>query len=412
MATADQIIASLKGLNADSFADEVERVRLRDALFEAFRKTQSPWDIAWEHIWVNPATAAAAQTLIDAGVFKRWAEAGGEPITCARLAELTGADVELIRRLMRALAGQCLVNETAEDTYGRTAWAKAVAEDPPFPGMYNAFYHDLNIPLFTTLPAYLRSIGFRNPTDVNDGNFQHWHGAGTNFFNYIGTHKQLAADFNDTMECHGKYNLTSWVDIYPTETIIAAAAADETARGRPLVVDVGGGKGHDLRKFLSRHPDVPAGSLVLQDLPDILRSAEAELGAWAASSASSSSTSSAITVQPHDFFQPQPVRGARVYFMHAVLHDWPDDKARQILRALAPAMEKGYSRLLIHESLVSSVRPLSRVTISDLTMMACLSAAERSEDQWRALIESVGMRVLKIWRPVQSMESIIEVEVV
>jgi hypothetical protein len=98
--------------------------------------------------------------------------------------------------------------------------------------------------------------------------------------------------------------------------------------------------------------------------------------------------------------------------MHNVLHDWPDAAARQILQALAPAMERGYSRLLIHESLVSSERPLSRVTVSDLTMMACLAAAERAEEQWRELVAGVGMRIVKIWRPVQSVESIIEVEVV
>ncbi|KAK7750236.1 hypothetical protein SLS62_007866 [Diatrype stigma] len=32
---------------------------------------------------------------------------------------------------------------------------------------------------------------------------------------------------------------------------------------RPLVVDAGGGKGHGLRNFCARHPDVPAGSLIL-----------------------------------------------------------------------------------------------------------------------------------------------------
>lgn len=296
---------------------------------------------------------------------------------------------------MRLLAGQCLVTETAEDTYARTPWATTLADDPPFASMYGGFYHELQSPLFRALPGFLKKTGFQNPTNVNDCNFQHWRGEGANLFEFIGTNPELTSPFNDTMECHSKYNLTPWVDIYPTDTIVAARRDD-----RPLVVDVGGSKGHDLKKFLARHPDVPAGSLVVQDLPDILKGVAADLPP-------------AITVRPHDFFTPQPAasHGARVYFMHNVLHDWTDDKARTILQNLAPAMDKGYSRLLIHESLVTSVKPLARVTVSDITMMACLAAAERSEAQWRALVESAGLRVVRIWRPVQSVESIIEVEV-
>jgi hypothetical protein len=96
MASADQLVANLEGIDADSFANEAERIRARDALLEALRKVQSPWDLAWDHNWVNGATNAAIKTLIDAGVFTKWAEAGGEPITCTKLAELTGADDLLI----------------------------------------------------------------------------------------------------------------------------------------------------------------------------------------------------------------------------------------------------------------------------------------------------------------------------
>lgn len=292
---------------------------------------------------------------------------------------------------MRAIAGQLLITEVAEDTYARTPWAKALAEDSSFPGMYGGFYHELNSPMFRTLPSYLQQTGYKNPTDVNNCNFQYWRGEGANMFQYVGTNPLLTSDFNDAMECHSKYNLTPWPEVYPTDTVVSAAKP-----GVPLVVDVGGGKGHDLKKFLAKHPDIPPGSLVLQDLPDILKGVETE---------------PAIEIQHHDFFQPQPVKGARVYFMHNVLHDWPNATATQILKNLAGSMEKGYSRVLIHESLVSNVKPLSRVTVSDVTMMACLAAAERTEEQWRELVASAGMRVIKIWRPVQSVESVIEAEV-
>lgn len=100
MASADELIANLGNIDSSSFANEAERVRARDALFETLRKVQSPWDIVWDHNWVNTATNASVKTLIDAGVFKKYAECGGSPKTCTELAELTGADELLISKLM------------------------------------------------------------------------------------------------------------------------------------------------------------------------------------------------------------------------------------------------------------------------------------------------------------------------
>ncbi|EXL65100.1 hypothetical protein FOPG_18663, partial [Fusarium oxysporum f. sp. conglutinans race 2 54008] len=37
-------------------------------------------------------------------------------------------------------------------------------------------------------------------------------------------------------------------------------------------------------------------------------------------------------------------------------------------------------------------------------------AKKRTENEWRQLIESVGLTVLKIWRPLKLMESIIKGE--
>lgn len=92
MATADQLITFLQGMGASTLATEADRVRVRDALLDALMKVQSPWELAWDHNWTSGATIAAIKTLIDAGVFTKWAATGGDPITCAKLAELTGAD--------------------------------------------------------------------------------------------------------------------------------------------------------------------------------------------------------------------------------------------------------------------------------------------------------------------------------
>ncbi|KAK2596136.1 hypothetical protein QQS21_006413 [Conoideocrella luteorostrata] len=392
MASADKLLESLQGISASSFANEAERSRARDALFDALRRVQSPWDIVWDHNWVNPATNASIKTLIDAGVFTKWAETGGSPKTSAELAQLVGADDLVIRRMMRQISGQNLVTETAEDTFAPTAWARALAEDPALMSTYGNFYSRLNNPMFVSLPAFLQKNGYKNPTDVNDSNWQFMKGTNDGFFRDVSAEPALSSHFHDAMQCHSKYNLTPWPEIYPTDTIITAG---KEKPDRALVVDIGGSKGHDLEKFHACHPDIPDGSLVLQDLPDVVKGVQ---------------LSKAILPQAHDFFAEQPVKGARTYFMHNVLHDWADEKAVEILATVARAMEKNFSRLLIHESFISVLKPLARVTTSDITMMACLSAQERDEGEWNHLIERAGLRVVKIWRPVQSVESVIETE--
>lgn len=294
---------------------------------------------------------------------------------------------------MRCLAAHQLLIETAPDTYARTPWAVALGEDPAFAGMYGLHYSKLNSPMLTNLPYFLKDNGFTNPTDGDNGNFQHLNGKGTSLFQYMGEEQPgLLASFHQAMECRRKFNITPWPDLYPASAIIADAKP-----GRALIVDIGGSKGNDLKLFLDRHPRVNTESLVLQDLPTVLEGVDV-------------TASPAIMVQPHDFFTPQPVKGARVYFMHLVLHDWTDDVAGKILGHIADAMEKGYSKLLIYEVVVSNQNPHPRATVTDITMMALLASAERSEADWNQLLADSGLRINKIWRSALTAESVIEAE--
>lgn len=38
-----------------------------------------------------------------------------------------------------------------------------------------------------------------------------------------------------------------------------------------------------------------------------------------------------MKLQVHNFFEPQPVKDAAVYFMRVVIHDWPDVTAKEIM---------------------------------------------------------------------------------
>ncbi|RDW76820.1 uncharacterized protein DSM5745_06812 [Aspergillus mulundensis] len=98
----------------------------------------------------------------------------------------------------------------------------------------------------------------------------------------------------------------------------------------PILVDVGGSLGHDTNKFLSKYPDL-AFRCYIQDLPNVVADPKAP---------------DALHNMAHNFLTPQPVHGAMVYYLHAILHDWSDETARMIPQCLDRALKKRYNRVL------------------------------------------------------------------
>lgn len=107
---------------------------------------------------------------------------------------------------------------------------------------------------------------------------------------------------------------------------------------------------------------------------------------------------------------PLRVSGARVYYTHFVFHDWPDDKCRDILRNLMTAMEPGYSKILLNESVLPNRDCPSFFAAGDINMMSILAGIARTRRQWVELVESVGLEVVKIWTSPHSgdVEGVIE----
>lgn len=54
----------------------------------------------------------------------------------------------------------------------------------------------------------------------------------------------------------------------------------------------------------------------------------------------------------HDFLVEQPVKGARSYYQHSIIQDWNDEVNAKILEAIIPAMERGYSKILVNNFVV------------------------------------------------------------
>jgi hypothetical protein len=90
-----------------------------------------------------------------------------------------------------------------------------------------------------------------------------------------------------------------WYDFFRVEEKLRVESASD-----PLLVDVGGGVGHDLIAFKQRFPSLP-GKLVVQDIPVVIDSINGLPGG--------------IESMKHDFFAAQPVRGAKAYSYSARL---------------------------------------------------------------------------------------------
>ena len=151
-----------------------------------------------------------------------------------------------------------------------------------------------------------------------------------------------------------------------------------------LIIDVAGGHGHDLESFRRRFPDAK-GRMILQDLPVVIRDVQ--------------NLDPRIERMEHDMFLPQPIKGtnrqpyfplanpsssqillgARVYFFHFVLHDWPDALATQILTHIATAMAPGYSKLILGEFILPNTDAPLTASSCDWQMMVMHSGMERSE---------------------------------
>ncbi len=96
--------------------------------------------------------------------------------------------------------------------------------------------------------------------------------------------------------------------------------------------------------------------------------------------------------------------------MHAILHDWDDSDAGRILNNTAVAMKRGYSKLLLYESVLVSAGATLYQSVADVSLMHLISAAERTEARWRELLQAAGFEILKIWQHPSSLESVIEAE--
>ncbi|KAL2818664.1 S-adenosyl-L-methionine-dependent methyltransferase [Aspergillus granulosus] len=332
--------------------------------------------------------------LSNMGVFAKLTDADG-PLTATQLAEECGADRLLVVRLMRVVTGEGIVLETGPETYAATAITKILAMPASAAGL--RINHRVS-EILNDLPSYLKQTQYRQPASYTDGLFQYHFKTDLGSFEYRARNDEWTRDFNHFMTLPTKI-AQDWTEQFDAKTLIFGDGV-EINPDVPLFVDIAGGMGQDLRllkKHLGSDVITKRGQLVLEDQPQVIDNIAADL------------YDEEFEYVKHNFFTPQPVRGARVYHLKSVLHDWPDDRAIEILRHTASSLAPGYSRIWILDSIVPDTGVPKGLAWVDITMMALFASHERTKEQWAQLLADAGLRIAKLhYTPAGS--SLIEAE--
>lgn len=135
-------------------------------------------------------------------------------------------------------------------------------------------------------------------------------------------------------------NFTHWMEWFPRQALFG----DSKRSAETFLVDVGGGYGHDISALAATYPDEQV-RMVLQDLEGVLQEGANDR------KQAEKTLDSRIELVSHDFFKAQPVKGAEIYFMHKIMHDWPDKDCVIILEHLRDAMTSE-SRILINDCIL------------------------------------------------------------
>jgi ubiquinone/menaquinone biosynthesis C-methylase UbiE len=286
------------------------------------------------------------------------------PRTAAELASATGTDAPALRRLLSALGSVDICHQRDDGTFEMTRLGQLLR--PDVPSSMRAWALQWGGEAWQVWANLLYS--------VKTGNSARAHLSGESGFAHLERDPQAAQIFNQAM-----------VDLTRLAARDIARAYDFAGQ---CVMDVGGGYGELLAQILTAYPSARG---VLFDMPHAISKARDHLA--------NRGLAGRCEFVSGDFFASVP-GGADVYLLKTVIHDWPDDRAQDILRTCRRAMTPG-ARLLIIERLMperldpsAANRALARV---DLHMLVALGAKERTLKEMRTLLESAGFqRLLQI----------------
>jgi C-methyltransferase len=193
---------------------------------------------------------------------------------------------------------------------------------------------------------------------------------GKESFDYFAEYPQHAELFHRTM--------TSISELTDSSVV---AGYDFSAY--PTIVDVGGGHGPLLATILA---SAPASQGVLYDLPGVVSDAPNLL--------CKHDVADRVRIEAGSFFDRVP-GGGDAYVLKNIMHDWPDEKAVQILRNVRAAAGPRATVLLVELVIPDHDRDFPGKW-ADLEMLLNLAARERTAAEYRNLLSQAGFRMTRV----------------
>ena len=210
------------------------------------------------------------------------------PLSVEELSHLVGADHLLLTRLMRFLAAMYVISEAGVGSYVANMITRHLAVPSLEAGVNHTY--DLVCTAVMQLDPFLVRTKYQNPTDPKHCPFQDGFHTEELLFEWLPKHPEYLNNFNLFMSGQ-RVGRANWLDFFPLEEQVATAF--DGGKDGVLLVDIGGGRGHEVEAIKKRYPYLP-GRFILQDLPDTIKQALPIPG---------------METMSHNFFMDQPIKG-------------------------------------------------------------------------------------------------------
>ncbi|CEJ81074.1 hypothetical protein VHEMI01224 [[Torrubiella] hemipterigena] len=380
IAAAEQLLLDLKN-HTGSPADQAKAVRQLDKLrclvhtgFDALMFQAYPFQML-----------PAIKVLADFRVFDVVPLEGS--ITVNELAAAVKLDATFLDRFLRIVLTQGIFNETAPGVYEHTAASKTFRTDEA------ASFYNLGLmqfPQWWKVSEYLSTHSAPDAKEATKVPFVWAMGKeGMSYYDAIEEDPVVSDIWHK-----GMIMIEATQPISGMFPFVSMQAAVEAEPERAFVVDVGGGRGNALIAMMKECGGSYGAKMVLQDQAEVLQGKDPV-------------KLDGVDNMPHNFYDPQPVNNAHIYFLRNILHNHYDERSLVILRRVVDAMGPT-SRVLIGEMILPATATAGSDPFPffmDLNMFM-QGGIERTEQQFGELLGKVGLEIKRVWRhpdnPVQS----------
>lgn len=330
-------------------------LKLQDLLDRSVPPEMALFDMLW-----GVQRTAIAGALVTTGI----ADALGEGAqTAAELADRLGLDPEVTLRVLRgATVSRLVVAEDGGFSLSRIGGPLRRDHPASIANWAATQATPSSLAAYGQLDAMLR--GGAEPSAVRRA-------LGTSMWEHYAKNPNEGAHFGQAMRELTAFDLDALVRAYPWPK-------------DGVVCDVAGGIGTMLAEILERNPGARG---VLVDAPEVLAESEEFLR--------SKGVFDRVERRTGDIFGDLDAN-ADIYVMKWILHDWSDEKCREILGRVRATMPKGAKVVVIDQHLDLG-RSLAIASIADVHMMhVCEGGRERTPDEVFALLRDAGLTPGKV----------------